>query len=510
MAKLYVENYFTTTLQTTVSDSIFWEIEFQLWKEPKWDFGFLIIDYADENLREEIKYHRKSWTSVFVYWIRRTNPKPHWINALVQMNDSASIFNYITDILPDHFYAYQISDTSINIKWGKIFDNWEYKVIPWREDLTFQPWTNYLYVEEWVIETTIIAPTDKLIVWDIQVNTNWIITDINNYNTLATITHRTNKILRGNTVPTSSTGIDWDYYIDDTNKKFHWPKVNWIWDSGFSLISLPSLDWYQLKSEKWSANWYAALDWTGKVPSWQLPNYTAPEDLDNYQLKSEKWQANWYVWLDWTGKVPASNLPSFVDEILEYADKPSFPASGTTWVLYVALDENQLYRWSGSQYVQVAANAGSTNFDEILWDARTNQSIADYLDWKVWVNEDLVIKKNIPRVQLFDTSLWGNSYWDIINVLWEIVFKRYWADMMSMSTNWELQLKKGWVILNDTADMWSAPENLTTKQYVDWFLKSDPTWVTWADQITNIMSLTQAEYDAIANKDLNTLYVITE
>ena len=40
-------------------------------------------------------------------------------------------------------------------------------------------------------------------------------------------------------------------------------------------------------------------------------------------------------------------------------------------------------------------------------------------------------------------------------------------------------------------------------------VKTDTTGVTGADQITNIMSLTQAEYDAIVSPDAATFYVIT-
>jgi hypothetical protein len=40
-------------------------------------------------------------------------------------------------------------------------------------------------------------------------------------------------------------------------------------------------------------------------------------------------------------------------------------------------------------------------------------------------------------------------------------------------------------------------------------VKSDTTGVTGADQITNMMSLTQAEYDAISSPDANTFYIIT-
>lgn len=39
-------------------------------------------------------------------------------------------------------------------------------------------------------------------------------------------------------------------------------------------------------------------------------------------------------------------------------------------------------------------------------------------------------------------------------------------------------------------------------------VKTDTTGVTGADQITNIMSLTQAEYNAILSPDANTFYII--
>jgi len=53
------------------------------------------------------------------------------------------------------------------------------------------------------------------------------------------------------------------------------------------------------------------------------------------------------------GKVPESQLPSYVDDVLEYASTSSFPAEGETGKIYVALDTNITYRWSGSAYVQV-------------------------------------------------------------------------------------------------------------------------------------------------------------
>lgn len=53
------------------------------------------------------------------------------------------------------------------------------------------------------------------------------------------------------------------------------------------------------------------------------------------------------------GKIPTEYLPSYVDDVLEFADFASFPTTGETGKIYVALDKNFTYRWSGSAYVQI-------------------------------------------------------------------------------------------------------------------------------------------------------------
>lgn len=54
------------------------------------------------------------------------------------------------------------------------------------------------------------------------------------------------------------------------------------------------------------------------------------------------------------GKVPASQLPAYVDDVLEYATASAFPAAGEAGKIYVALDTNLVYRWSGSAYVEIS------------------------------------------------------------------------------------------------------------------------------------------------------------
>lgn len=60
--------------------------------------------------------------------------------------------------------------------------------------------------------------------------------------------------------------------------------------------------------------------------------------------------------LDSGGKVPAAQLPAYVDDVLEYASTAAFPATGEAGKIYVALDTNKTYRWSGSGYVEISAS----------------------------------------------------------------------------------------------------------------------------------------------------------
>lgn len=69
--------------------------------------------------------------------------------------------------------------------------------------------------------------------------------------------------------------------------------------------------------------------------------------------------ANGYASLDGGGLVPSTQLPSYVDDVLEFADLAAFPASGTTGKIYVALDTNKIYRWSGATYIEVSPTVGT-------------------------------------------------------------------------------------------------------------------------------------------------------
>lgn len=61
------------------------------------------------------------------------------------------------------------------------------------------------------------------------------------------------------------------------------------------------------------------------------------------------------------GFVPANQLPSYVDDVLEFADLGLFPGTGETGKIYIALNNNRVYRWSGSAYMEIVASPGSSD-----------------------------------------------------------------------------------------------------------------------------------------------------
>lgn len=153
--------------------------------------------------------------------------------------------------------------------------------------------------------------------------------------------------------------------------------------TGFDLENIASkkdLETKESTIHKGEVNGYAALDGSGKVPEAQLPEkvlkvydltpYAKSEDIQKiYATKQEvsagkldytaenaanKGKANGYASLGGDGKVPASQLPSYVDDVLEFASKTNFPSSGDKGKIYVDLSTENIFRWSGSAYVEIS------------------------------------------------------------------------------------------------------------------------------------------------------------
>lgn len=53
------------------------------------------------------------------------------------------------------------------------------------------------------------------------------------------------------------------------------------------------------------------------------------------------------------GKIPTEYLPGFVDDVVEFSSRNAFPTKGESGKIYVAIDANKPYRWSGTTYVGI-------------------------------------------------------------------------------------------------------------------------------------------------------------
>lgn len=85
--------------------------------------------------------------------------------------------------------------------------------------------------------------------------------------------------------------------------------------------------------------------------------YTESEIDTKLGLKldtSLKGAADGLATLDSSGKVPSSQLPSYVDDVLEYANKAAFPSTGESGKIYIDKATNLTYRWGGTAYVEIS------------------------------------------------------------------------------------------------------------------------------------------------------------
>jgi hypothetical protein len=90
-----------------------------------------------------------------------------------------------------------------------------------------------------------------------------------------------------------------------------------------------------------------------------------------FEIVSNKNQPNGYAGLDGSGKVISSLLPSYVDDVVEYANLVSLPATGESGKIYLTLDTNDIYRWTGSTYVKINNSVSIADSAYRLENART-------------------------------------------------------------------------------------------------------------------------------------------
>jgi hypothetical protein len=97
--------------------------------------------------------------------------------------------------------------------------------------------------------------------------------------------------------------------------------------------------------------------------------------------------------LDADGRVPSSQLPSYVDDILESPSYAMLPAAGEAGKVYVTLDTNEQYRWSGSAYA-LLSDSGLTSDIKAALEASHGPSATNAFITQAEVNTAIAAMSN--------------------------------------------------------------------------------------------------------------------
>ena len=136
----------------------------------------------------------------------------------------------------------------------------------------------------------------------------------------------------------------------------------WVTDKGYLVATT---------SDK--ANWNTAYGWGNHA----LAGYAKESSLGNYILKSSIGAANGVAPLGADSLIPAAYLPSYVDDVLEFNTFAGFPAKGESGKIYVSLDTNLTYRWTGTTYVEISKSIGLGETSSTAYPGNKGKANAD-------------------------------------------------------------------------------------------------------------------------------------
>lgn len=430
------ENYFTTSITTTVSNASTWEISIQLVNAPTSEMWVLLLNSEIEANKEEIFFHRRSWNTIYVYWINRKTPKEHNIGSSVVMNDSASLFNYILENTNTWFFIYKVSSTQVAVTSGKVFYNWTLYNVNWII-LTLVEWSNYIYLDEnFNIQITTTLPT-----WNILwlVNKTWSTVIIEKYNfvwfwfkwedgtnwkSAYQIALDTWYVWTQAQWIASLKWLPWDIWakwqpinvndkqdidisstttIDNTNKTITVTKADWTYiiysetwisyyNSNWDLITKDNKTWV-------FSSWVITYDWlvvdwveeTTQITEWNLAYTNKDNTFENNNT------FNWNVIFNWWVSFPYNRIDMTWTNVINYnwltCENQKCINLTTTWAK--TLNFSNLYQWR--TYWLIINNSSSWNITLVAW---------SITDWN-WITQ---IKSLWTQISTLSLAPWPHFF----------------------------------------------------------------------------------------------------
>ena len=140
-----------------------------------------------------------------------------------------------------------------------------------------------------------------------------------------------------------------------------------------------------------------------------------PKDATNKQYVDNKLntKADLVAW-----KVPTNQLPSYVDDVLEFDTKEAFPTTGEKGKIYVAINDDSQWRWTGTAYKKMVSSPWSTDAipegsqNLYFTPERAKGAVQSELNGKADLVGGKVPASQLPEVSQIDESNLVHKNWD--------------------------------------------------------------------------------------------------
>lgn len=449
--KILFEDFYKTTIIDTIPDS--WDVDFEVASAPENKQWWIIVNSDSSSLRERMFYHNVVWNRIYVRWVNRHTPKEHLPWSVVQINDSALIFNFLSENVSTTFWVEKLGWLNVNIWWWPILLWTTMSEVSDTTLLLSNNVVNYIYfdLDSNTIKTTTSENTAISDNWIIQVEiitASWQISEIN---------YRKYSIIKW---------TPWEPWVD--------------WDDWKSAYEVAVDEWFIWTEQEWldSLKWEKWETWdiwepteTGQYIEDTIIVNTSTHTVttNNSTFVKITENATWnYVWYNLTGRVWANSANEVSNyEVVTWTWWNIWLLQWITYTDWLTIDTDWTIRYTGQPAYRDRNNTfKKTNIFE--W-----QTI---FQWNVafpYYRIDMTWKTDI----LFDASKWTKQKTINLTTTWSKTLS--FSNLVSWA-NYELAIvNNSW--WNITIWKWtiSNPETDITKFYSIWWTTYPLTLSQW-------------------------------
>ena len=114
--ELKLQDFFSTTLTEPSGIPATGDFDCTLATAPQYPQGFVVVSANNSTLRDIFWYHNAVGNRIFVRQENRlTGNKAHSLGEPVQINDTAQIFNYFSDMISQAFFVEKTGGLNVRV-----------------------------------------------------------------------------------------------------------------------------------------------------------------------------------------------------------------------------------------------------------------------------------------------------------------------------------------------------------------------------------------------------------